>query len=130
MLMLKCDYILHKYSVPSIQCPNIFGIFLGMCNMHLCREKLNLPFMSLVLLSSVFSEGPLQKINKLVKDFPLTKTGIFFAVTSSFLWSTQHAGFKTQILINKWTVVRWVMRFLPNQKVLHYWGQSGKMTSN
>lgn len=81
MLMLKCDYILHKYSVPSIQCPNIFGIFLGMCNMHLCREKLNLPFMSLVLLSSVFSEGPLQKINKLVKDFPLTKTGIFFAVT-------------------------------------------------
>jgi len=62
--------------------------------------KLNLPFMSLVLLSSVFSEGPLQKINKLVKDFPLTKTGIFFAVTSS-LRSTQHAGFKTQILTNE-----------------------------
>lgn len=127
MRMLKCDYIFYinsQYLVFS--CPNLFGICLGVCDLHLWLGETK-PSIYVFGPSyfSVYSEGPLQKVNKSVKDFPLTEHRLFIDTLLS-LSLPQHAAFKTQISINKLTVERWIMSFLQKQKVLHYWGQREK----
>lgn len=68
-------YINTQYLV--FRCPNRFGICLGMCNLHLCWGKLNLPFMSLVLLSYQSIQRvpfPYKKLTSHLKIFPLLNT--------------------------------------------------------